>query len=81
MYQLTLISDDSTMEIPRDRYLDRLVARKHNGMVKIITGVHGCGKSYLLFDLFREHLVRSGVEDPTSSPSPWIPKRTRSIAT
>ena len=51
------------MEIPRDRYLDRLVARKHNGMVKIITGVHGCGKSYLLFDLFREHLVRSGVED------------------
>ena len=63
MYQLTLISDDSTMEIPRDRYLDRLVARKHNGMVKIITGVHGCGKSYLLFDLFREHLVRSGVED------------------
>lgn len=63
MYQLTLISDDSTMEIPRDRYLDKLVARKHNGMVKIITGVHGCGKSYLLFDLFREHLVRSGVED------------------
>ena len=51
------------MEIPRDRYLDKLVARKHNGMVKIITGVHGCGKSYLLFDLFREHLVRSGVED------------------
>lgn len=49
------------MEIPRDRYLDKLVARKHNGMVKIITGVHGCGKSYLLFDLFREHLVRSGV--------------------
>ena len=63
MYQLTFISDDSTMEIPRDRYLDKLVARKHNGMVKIITGVHGCGKSYLLFDLFREHLVRSGVED------------------
>lgn len=51
------------MDIPRDRYLDRLVARKHNGMVKIITGVHGCGKSYLLFDLFREHLVRSGVDD------------------
>ena len=63
MYQLTLISDDSTMEIPRDRYLDKLVARKHNGTVKIITGVHGCGKSYLLLDLFREHLVRSGVED------------------
>ena len=63
MYQLTLISDCITMEIPRDRYLDRLVARKHNGMVKIITGVHGCGKSYLLFDLFREHLVRSGVDD------------------
>ena len=51
------------MDIPRDRYLDRLIARKHNGMVKIITGVHGCGKSYLLFDLFRDHLVRSGVDD------------------
>ena len=51
------------MEIERDRYLRRLIARKHNGMVKIVTGVRGCGKSYLLFNLFREHLKQSGVDD------------------
>ncbi len=51
------------MAIPRDRYLNRLIARKHNGMVKVITGVRRCGKSYLLFNLFREHLIQSGVDD------------------
>ena len=51
------------MEIKRDRYLRRLIARKHNGMVKMVTGVRGCGKSYLLFNLFREHLKQSGVDD------------------
>lgn len=51
------------MEIERDRYLRRLIARKHNGMVKIVTGVRGCGKSYLLFNLFREHLKQPGVDD------------------
>ena len=51
------------MEIERYRYLRRLIARKHNGMVKIVTGVRGCGKSYLLFNLFREHLKQSGVDD------------------
>ncbi len=50
------------MDIPRDRYLDRLIARKHNGMVKIVTGVRRCGKSYLLFKLFREHLLQSGTD-------------------
>ena len=51
------------MEIERYRYLRRLIVRKHNGMVKIVTGVRGCGKSYLLFNLFREHLKQSGVND------------------
>lgn len=50
------------MVIPRDRYLDRLITRKHNGMAKIITGVRRCGKSFLLFTLFREHLLQSGVD-------------------
>ena len=51
------------MIISRDRYLRRLIVRKHNGMVKVITGVRRCGKSYLLFNLFREHLVQSGVDE------------------
>ena len=51
------------MEIKRDMYLSRLIRHKGNGMVKIITGVRRCGKSYLLFKLFRDHLIQSGVED------------------
>ena len=49
------------MRIRRDLYLDKLIARKHNGMVKVVTGVRRCGKSYLLFELFVEHLLESGV--------------------
>lgn len=51
------------MIIPRDRYLDRLIARKHNGKPKVITGVRRCGKSYLLFNLFRNHLLQSGIDE------------------
>jgi len=49
------------MEIKRDRYLNRLIARKWNGSVKVITGLRRCGKSYLLFKLFRDHLISDGV--------------------
>lgn len=51
------------MIIPRDRYLERLVARKHNGLIKIVTGMRRCGKSFLLFKLFREHLLSEGVPE------------------
>ena len=50
------------MVIKRDRYLKRIIARKHNGLVKVITGIRRCGKSYLLFNLFREHLESNGVD-------------------
>ena len=50
------------MEIRRDRYLNRLIKRKWNGSVKVVTGVRRCGKSYLLFKLFRDHLISEGVE-------------------
>ena len=50
------------MKIERKLYLDRLIDRKHNGFVKIITGIRRCGKSYLLFNLFREHLLSTGVK-------------------
>ena len=49
------------MQVERKIYLDRLIARKHNGFVKIITGIRRCGKSYLLFNLFRRHLMGTGV--------------------
>ena len=49
------------MEIERNRYLRRLIGRKWNGSVKVITGIRRCGKSYLLFKLFRDHLLSEGV--------------------
>ena len=50
------------MEINRDHYLDQLVRRKHNGLVKVVTGLRRVGKSYLLFNLFKRHLLESGVK-------------------
>lgn len=49
------------MEIKRDFYLDKLIKRKHNGLIKVITGIRRCGKSYLLNTLFYQHLLSSGV--------------------
>ena len=51
------------MEIARNLYLQKLIDRKHNTMIKIVTGIRRCGKSYLLFRLFRGHLLESGVGD------------------
>jgi len=50
------------MEIKRDFYLNKLIQHKKNGMVKIITGIRRCGKSYLLFKLFRDHLIECGIK-------------------
>lgn len=46
----------------RNLYLDKLIRRKNNGMIKIITGIRRCGKTYLLFELFYEYLIKSGVD-------------------
>ena len=51
------------MEIRRDIYLDKLISKKHNRLIKVITGIRRCGKSYLLFNLFRDHLESEGVSD------------------
>ena len=51
------------MEIKRDIYLDRLIRRENNGLIKIVTGVRRCGKSYLLFNLFHNHLLDKGVKE------------------
>ena len=51
------------MEIKRDRYLNTLISKEHNGLIKGITGIRRCGKSYLLFTLFKEHLLSEGVAE------------------
>lgn len=48
--------------IRRDLYLNRLIERRENGMIKVITGIRRCGKSYLLFKLYYQYLIESGVE-------------------
>ena len=49
--------------IQRQRYLDKLINKKENGMVKVITGIRRCGKSYLLFEIYHQYLNRIGVDD------------------
>ena len=51
------------MVIRRDRYLQKLISKRGNGLIKIITGVRRCGKSFLLFRLFRERLIAEGVAE------------------
>ena len=51
------------MEIKRDIYLNKLISKKHNGLIKVITGIRRCGKSYLLFNLFRDHLANEHIAD------------------
>lgn len=51
------------MEIKRDKYLEMLQIRRHNGFVKVITGIRRCGKSYLMNDIFYEKLKEDGVNE------------------
>ena len=49
-------------EIRRDDYLEKLISRKENGLIKVITGIRRCGKSYLLDPLFKKYLIKTGVK-------------------
>lgn len=49
--------------IKRDSYLNRIIDKKENGLIKVITGIRRCGKSYLLFNLFYDYLTQSGVKE------------------
>ena len=51
------------MVIRRDRYLERLISKQNNGMIKVITGIRRSGKSYLLFNLFYDHLLASEIPE------------------
>lgn len=50
-------------EIKRELYLEKLINRKENGLIKIITGIRRCGKSYLLDPIFKTYLIQNGVKD------------------
>jgi hypothetical protein len=49
--------------IKRDKYLNKLISKKENGLIKIITGIRRCGKSYLLFELYYQYLLNNGVKE------------------
>lgn len=51
------------MEIRRDRYLKKLIRKRNNGLIKVITGIRRCGKSYLLFSLYHDYLINDGVPE------------------
>lgn len=49
--------------IKRDKYLNKLISKKDNGLIKIITGIRRCGKSYLLFELYHQYLIDHGIKE------------------
>lgn len=51
------------MQVTRNYYLNQLISRKDNGLIKIITGLRRCGKSYLLFELYKNYLIQTGVKE------------------
>lgn len=51
------------MQYARKQYLDQLIRKKDNGRIKVITGLRRCGKSYLLFTLYRQYLLSSGINE------------------
>ncbi|MCF0238237.1 MAG: ATP-binding protein [Sphaerochaetaceae bacterium] len=51
------------MKIKRDIYLNKLIRKRHNGLIKVITGIRRCGKTYLLFNLFYQYLLDNGVKE------------------
>ena len=57
------IHGGKTMQYARQQYLDQLIRKKDNGRIKIVTGLRRCGKSYLLFTLYRQYLLDSGIAE------------------
>ena len=51
------------MEIKRDSYLEQLISYRFDGLVKVITGIRRCGKSYLLKNIYRNYLIENGVKE------------------
>ena len=51
------------MAIKRDMYLNKLISKKQNGLIKVVTGIRRCGKSYLIFNLFKDYLLAEGTDE------------------
>ncbi len=51
------------MLIERKRYLEKLIAKRENGLVKVITGLRRCGKSVLLFEIYQNWLIEDGISE------------------
>ena len=58
-----IFNEEIAMNINRDKYLNDLINRMHNGMIKVVTGIRRCGKSYLIFTIFRNYLLEQGVDE------------------
>ena len=50
------------MEIKRNYYLNKLISKKNNKLIKIVTGIRRCGKSYLLDPIFKNYLLDNGID-------------------
>ena len=50
-------------KIKRDVYLNKIIARRENGLIKIVTGIRRCGKSYLLDPIYKDYLIENGVKE------------------
>ena len=59
---MTEIPNRDMKRIERNKYLNELISLRNNGMIKVITGMRRCGKSFLLFELFTSYLKESGVD-------------------
>ena len=51
------------MEIKRDYYLNKLISKRNNKLIKVVTGIRRCGKSYLLDPIFKNYLWDTGIDD------------------
>ncbi len=51
------------MNIKRDKYLNALINRMHNGLIKVVTGIRRCGKSYMIFTIFKNYLLEQGIDE------------------
>ena len=51
------------MIFKRERYIDKLISSKHNHLIKIVTGLRRVGKSFLLFNLYKQHLISEGISE------------------
>lgn len=63
MQELAKVLVRGTNMISRNEYLQKLIVRMNNGMIKVITGIRRCGKSYLLFEIFYNYLIENGIDE------------------